>query len=117
MIFVISLIVTLFDYFLGGQGSEIGAEDVKNDHYLKYHHMTNHLPKIQLVGPNGRRLINYDFLYHISLFFSFAFEFWSQKRMSENGGGSGYFKNHKFFEILFVSSGIIKNIKIYINYE
>ena len=55
MIFVISLTVLLFDYFLGGQGSEIGAEDAKNDHYLKYHHTKDHLSKIQLVGPNGRR--------------------------------------------------------------
>ena len=55
MIFVISLIVSLFDYFLGGQGSEIGAEDAKNGHILKDHYTKDHLSKIQLVGPNGRR--------------------------------------------------------------
>ena len=55
MIFVISLTISLFDYFLGGQGSEIGAEDAKNGHYLKDHHTKDHLSKIQLVGPNGRR--------------------------------------------------------------
>ena len=90
-------------------GSKIGAEDAKNGHKLKDHYTKDHLSKMQLVGPNGRRLINYGFLYHISHFFSFAFEFWSQKRMSENGGGSGYFKNYKFFGILIVSSGIIEN--------